>query len=144
MLEKGDFLCQPERVREVCMRCAHRVLALTAAHTLLFLPANFLIHSIFPLNGKDRLLCASPSRSLLNSYPQSSRTLSEKNPIFFCWDGGRGRGEENLPNSASVSLPKPTGKGYIGPFQGSQQKASSRDCDDAFICFREDVLFLAD
>ena len=43
----------------------------------LVLPVYFLIHSISPRKGKRGLLCASLSRSLLNSCPQHPSSLSE-------------------------------------------------------------------
>lgn len=69
MMQKGDFLCRPGPVREVCTRVHTQVLAHTAAHVLLLLPVYFLARFFFfPFNIKDSLLYASPSCSLLSSH----------------------------------------------------------------------------
>lgn len=105
-MEKRDFLCQPERVREdpheVCARLHRPAPSHTpAAHawsgffffflTCLFLNSLF----IFPLNDKEDLLSASASHSRLHSCPQSATALLE-NLIYL---EGMGRGaEQNHPN----------------------------------------------
>lgn len=79
------------------------------------LPVRFLIHSVFPRKGKGGLLCASLSRSLLNSCPQHPGSLSER-PPHVC-GGAEVRGTKPPKQLLARLLNPPLGK--VDPFQGT-------------------------